>query len=278
MLFFDRSRHAQAALLNPGSSPEPKFSYVSNRTDGTRPVVHHGLTLSALLAITLCLRAKDADISFQLPTVFQLKRSVRKYCVWKSFSGRGSGIFQKEFQMLGKIAAVAAVAAGGMMISKQFRKTRNAEKTTIEESIEVNVPVSTAYNQWTQFEEFPKFMKGVCEVSQVDDTHLHWRAKIGRKEEEWDAEITEQIPDQRIAWHSTGGAENAGVLTFHKISDSTTRIMLQMDYGPKGFMEGLGDALGAVKIRTRGDLKRFKKFIEDRGSETGAWRGSVAHH
>jgi uncharacterized membrane protein len=208
----------------------------------------------------------------------QLNVQSGKNSGWKNPSERESGILQEETQMLGKIATMAAVAAGGMMISKQLRKARNAEKTTIEESVEVNVPVSTAYNQWTQFEDFPKYMKGVCEVRQLDDTHLHWRARIGGKEEQWDAEITEQIPDQRIAWRSTSGAENAGVLTFHKISDSTTRIMLQMDYGPKGFMEGLGDALGAVKIRTRGDLKRFKKFIEDRGTETGAWRGSVAQH
>jgi uncharacterized membrane protein len=180
--------------------------------------------------------------------------------------------------MLGKIVTLAAVAAGGVLLSKQYKKSRDSEKTTIEESIEVNVPVSAAYNQWTQFEDFPKFMKGVCEVRQLDDTHLHWRAEIAGKEEEWDAEITEQIPDQRIAWRSISGAENAGVVDFHKISDSTTRIMLQMDYGPKGFMEGLGDALGAVKLRTRGDLKRFKKFLESRGSETGAWRGEVARH
>ena len=180
--------------------------------------------------------------------------------------------------MFGKIVTMAAVAAGGMMLSKQLRKSRDSEKTTIEESIEINVPVSVAYNQWTQFEDFPRFMKGVCEVRQIDDTHLYWRADIAGKEEQWDAEITEQLPDHRIAWRSTSGAENAGVVTFHKISDSTTRIMLQMDYGTKGFMEGIGDALGAVKIRTRGDLKRFKKFLEERGSETGAWRGSVAQH
>lgn len=180
--------------------------------------------------------------------------------------------------MFGKIATIAAVAAGGMVLSKQFKKSRDAGKTTIEESIEVNTPVSVAYNQWTQFEDFPKFMKGVCEVRQLDDTHLHWRAEIAGKEEQWDAEITEQIPDHRIAWRSTSGAKNAGVVTFHRISDSTARIMLQMDYGTKGFMEGLGDALGAGKLRVRGDLKRFKAFLENRGSETGAWRGSVTQH
>jgi uncharacterized membrane protein len=180
--------------------------------------------------------------------------------------------------MLGKIVTIAAVAAGGIMLSKQLRKSRDSGMTTLEESIEIDVPVSTAYNQWTQFEDFPKFMKGVCEVHQIDDTHVHWRARIGGKEEEWDAEITEQIPDKRIAWRSTSGAENSGVMTFHKISDSKTRIMLQMDYSPRGFLEGFGDALGAVAARTRGDLKRFKKFVEDQGKETGAWRGTVGQH
>ncbi|MGH8763456.1 MAG: SRPBCC family protein [Nitrosospira sp.] len=180
--------------------------------------------------------------------------------------------------MFGKIATIAAVAASGMVLSKRLKKSRDAGKTTIEESIEVNMPVSVAYNQWTQFEDFPKFMKGVCEVRQLDDTHLYWRAEIAGKEEQWDAEITEQIPDKRIAWRSASGAKNAGVVTFHKISDSTTRIMLQMDYGTKGFMERLGDALGAGKLRVRGDLKRFKAFLENRGSETGAWRGSVTQH
>lgn len=180
--------------------------------------------------------------------------------------------------MLAKMLAIAAVTAGGIMLSKQLRKSRKPGKTTIEESIEVNVPVSTVYNQWTQFEDFPKFMKGVLEVRQLDDTHLHWCAEVAGKEEEWDAEITEQIPDKRIAWRSTSGAQNAGVVTFHKISDSTTRIMLQMDYAPKGFIEKVGDAVGTVEIEARGDLEDFKKFLEERMSETGAWRGAVPQH
>ena len=128
------------------------------------------------------------------------------------------------------------------MLSKHFRKNHGPEKmSTIEESVEVNVPVGTAYNQWTQFTEFPKFMKGVKEVQQVDPTHLHWRAVVAGREEEWDSRITEQIPDNRIAWCSTSGPKNAGVVTFHKISDSTSRIMLQMDYAPQDFVEGIGD-------------------------------------
>src|SRR6478609_7385989 len=110
----------------------------------------------------------------------------------------------------------------------------------IERSIEINVPVRAAYNQWTQFEEFPKFMEGVKHVKQLDDKHLHWKAEIGGKEEEWDAEITEQIPDKRIAWRSRDGAKNAGVVTFHRLSDSTSKVMLQMEYDPDGVLEKCG--------------------------------------
>jgi uncharacterized membrane protein len=146
---------------------------------------------------------------------------------------------------------------------------------TIEKSVDVNVPVNTAYNQWTQFEDFPKFMEGIKEVKQLDDTHLHWRAEVAGKEKEWDAEIAEQIPDQRIAWRSTSGAPNGGVVTFHRIDDNTTRIMLQMEYDPQGVAENIADAAGVVGRRVEGDLQRFKEFIESRGQETGAWRGKV---
>ncbi|HUR79026.1 MAG TPA: SRPBCC family protein [Acidimicrobiales bacterium] len=145
----------------------------------------------------------------------------------------------------------------------------------IEESVEVQVPVSVAYNQWTQFEEFPQFMEGVESVKQVDDTHLHWTAQIAGAHREWDAEIVEQHPDERIAWRAIDGAENAGVVTFHKISADTTKVMLQLDFEPEGFVEKAGDALGVVKRRATGDLERFKTFIEARGTETGGWRGNV---
>jgi len=147
--------------------------------------------------------------------------------------------------------------------------------STIEESIEVKVPVRTAYNQWTQFEEFPRFMEGVEEVRQVDDTHLHWKADIAGQDREWDAEITEQHPDERVAWKSTGGAQHAGVVTFHRIGDEQSRVMLQLDVEPEGFTEQVGDKLGFVKRRVKGDLERFKELIESRGSETGGWRGEV---
>ena len=147
--------------------------------------------------------------------------------------------------------------------------------STIEQSIDVNVPVHTAYNQWTQFEEFPRFMEGVEEVRQLDERRLHWRANIGGRVEEWDAVITEQHPDERIAWKNTTGAANAGVVTFHRLADNKTRIMLQMEYDPHGVVENLGDLLGMVSRRVANDLERFKEFIEARGHETGAWRGEV---
>ncbi len=147
--------------------------------------------------------------------------------------------------------------------------------STIEKSVEVDVPVRMAYNQWTQFEEFPKFMEGVQEVTQLDDTHLHWKAKIAGKDKQWNAVITEQKPDQRIAWKSTDGAKNAGVVTFHRLSDSKSKVMVQMDYEPEGTVENVGDVVGAVSLRVAGDLDRFKDFVESRGRETGAWRGDV---
>jgi uncharacterized membrane protein len=148
--------------------------------------------------------------------------------------------------------------------------------SSITKSIDVNVPVRTAYNQWTQFESFPQFMEGVEEVRQLDDTHLHWRASIGGKEAEWDAVITEQIPDERVAWRNTTGKTNAGVVTFHRLGDDQTKVTVQMEYEPEGVVENVGDKLGFDDRRVQGDLERFKEFIESRGSETGAWRGEVA--
>jgi uncharacterized membrane protein len=146
---------------------------------------------------------------------------------------------------------------------------------SVVESIDVKVPVSTAYNQWTQFEDFPRFMEGVKAVTQTDDTHLHWVAEVAGKEKEWDAEISEQHADERVAWNATFGAENAGVVTFHRIDDETTRVTLQLDAEPEGVVENVGTALGFLERRVKGDLERFKEFIESRGAETGAWRGEV---
>ncbi len=147
--------------------------------------------------------------------------------------------------------------------------------STVEQSIDVNVPIRTAYDQWTQFEDFPRFMEGVKSVKQIDDTHLRWVAEVAGRDKEWDAEISEQHPDERVAWHSTGGARNAGVVTFHRIDDDTTRVTVQMDVEPDGMIESAGDLVGVLDRRVQGDLERFKEFIEERGAPTGAWRGEV---
>lgn len=146
----------------------------------------------------------------------------------------------------------------------------NATKT-----IDVNVPVRMAYNQWTQFEDFPMFMEDVEEVRQLDDTKLHWKATIDGRTEEWTAEITEQDPDQRIAWRSTSGPQNAGVVTFHKLDDNSSRVALQMEYEPEGMVESAGAALGMFDRNVQSNLENFKEFIERRGRETGSWRGKV---
>ncbi|MEU8678685.1 SRPBCC family protein [Streptomyces sp. NPDC048560] len=146
----------------------------------------------------------------------------------------------------------------------------------VEESVEVDVAVRTAYNQWTQFETFPHFLDGVERIEQRTDTMTHWVAKIGGVTKEFDAEITEQIPDERVAWTTLGGeVRQAGVVTFHRLDDVRTKVMLQLDYDPDGFAETVGDKLGFVKRQITGDLKRFKSYIEDRGHETGSWRGAV---
>jgi uncharacterized membrane protein len=145
----------------------------------------------------------------------------------------------------------------------------------IEKTIELNVPVTTAYNQWTQFEEFPRFMEGVERVRQVDDKHVYWMASIGGKQKEWHSVITEQIPDQMIAWRTEEGAKNTGRIMFTRIADNKSQIDLRLEYEPEGAIEHTGDVMGVVAGRVEGDLRRFKEFIESRGHETGAWRGNV---
>lgn len=145
----------------------------------------------------------------------------------------------------------------------------------IESSITVHVPVHTAYNQWTQFEEFPRFMEGVKEVRQLDDKRVHWIAEVAGKQKHWDAEITEQLPDQRIAWRSISGAQNAGIVEFRTVGQDETEVRVRMEFEPEGPAENLGAILQAADVRVKGDLRRFKDFIESRGTETGAWRGEI---
>ena len=146
---------------------------------------------------------------------------------------------------------------------------------TITESIDVAVDVTTAYDQWTQFESFPQFMEGVDEVRQLDDTHLHWVTSVGPVTREFDATVTEQHPDERVAWKSDDGPEHAGVVTFHRLDDGQTKVTVQMSIDPDGFVENVADKANILDHRVKGDLKRFKEFIESRGNETGAWRGDV---
>jgi uncharacterized membrane protein len=147
--------------------------------------------------------------------------------------------------------------------------------TAVQESVDVAVPVRTAYDQWTQFESFPQFMDGVESIVQTDDTHSHWKTKIGGVEREFDTEVTEQHPDERVAWKSTDGTTHAGVVTFHRLSDNESRVTVQIDWRPAGLVEKAGAAVGADDRQVKADLKRFKTFVESRGSATGAWRGEV---
>ena len=148
--------------------------------------------------------------------------------------------------------------------------------TTIEQSIDLDVPVRAAYDQWTRFEEFPQFMKGVEEIRQLDDRHLHWVAELGGTRHEWDAEITEQQPDERVAWRNTDGKDNAGVVTFHKLSDTSSRVMVQIDFVPEGIKEKVGAAINAPDRQVKGDLERFKELVEAKGGpDEGGWRGEV---
>jgi uncharacterized membrane protein len=146
---------------------------------------------------------------------------------------------------------------------------------TVEKSIVVDVDVRTAYNQWTQFEEFPQFMEGIEKVRQEGDSHTHWHANIVGKDVQWDADIIEQTPDQRVSWRSTTGAHNAGTVSFQPQGSDRTQVTLLLEYEPEGFFETVGSALGFVDSRVEGDLERFKTFIESRGQETGAWRGEI---
>ena len=146
---------------------------------------------------------------------------------------------------------------------------------TVEKSIEIGVPVSTAYNQWTQFESFPRFMDGVDRVDQTSPTTTHWVTSIGGVHREFDAEITEQSPDERIAWTTLNGPKQAGLVSFHRVDATTSRVILRMDVMPEGVLETLGAKLGLVGHRIEGDLERFKAFIESRGVEEGGWRGTV---
>ena len=177
--------------------------------------------------------------------------------------------------IVGFLVAVSVKRSLSLALLAHIKLRESSMDQFIEKSIRVAVPLTTAYNQWTQFEDFPRFMEGIEAVRQLDDTHLHWVAKIAGKQKEWDAEITEQTPDERIAWRSVGGAANSGLVEFRPLGAQETEVRVKMGYEPEGVVEKAGDAIGAPERRVEGDLERFKKFVESRGRETGAWRGEV---
>ena len=146
---------------------------------------------------------------------------------------------------------------------------------SVQQAVDVDVPIRVAYDQWTQFESFPQFMGGVERITQIDETRTHWVTNIDGVKREFDAEITEQHPDERVAWASLDGPKHAGVVTFHRLDDSKTRVMIQIDWEPEGLVEKAGAALGVDDRQVKADAKRFKEFIESRGAETGAWRGDI---
>jgi uncharacterized membrane protein len=184
-------------------------------------------------------------------------------------------LFPAAGQRLAVLDAVRfAIRMPGMLLAaSRAHPGENMER--IDKTFEIDCPIRTVYNQWTQFEDFPRFMDGVKEVRQIDDTHLHWRASIGGKDKEWDAEITEQVPDQRIAWRSTSGAPNAGTVRFEPLAQDRTRVMLSMEYEPQGMVEKAGDAIGVVSHKVENAVEKFKELVEERGAETGEWRGEV---
>jgi len=186
---------------------------------------------------------------------------------------------QNPWIMLGSAVLTGYVLAGLREERSPSQDYMTEKKSsmieTIEKSTDVNVPVRTAYNQWTQFEEFPRFMEGVESVKQLNDTALHWVANVGGERKEWRAQITEQVPDHHIAWRSEGGDFTSGVVSFQALGPNKTRVTVRFNYEPKGVVEKLGDMLGMASRRVEGDLKRFKDFIESKGHETGAWRGTV---
>jgi uncharacterized membrane protein len=149
--------------------------------------------------------------------------------------------------------------------------------STVTESVDVEVPVHTAYNQWTQFEEFPNFMEGVERVTQVDDRHNHWVTSVAGAKREFDTEIVDQLPDERVAWRTVSGeVKQKGVVTFQRLDATHTRVRLAMDVEPSGMAEKTADLVGIIDRRAKGDLRRFKEYIEDRGRESGAWRGRIS--
>jgi len=191
-------------------------------------------------------------------------------------SGRKAAEAAGEYMDRNRWPVIAGVAVGALVVGFLLRRWRQRGLlNTVEKTIEVDAPLTQVYNQWTQFEQFPQFMQGVEQVKQTDDKHLHWVANVGGKRKEWDAEITQQIPDRRIAWRSVSGTRTGGIVKFEPKDANHTVVWLKLAYEPEGPAETIGDALGILSRRVEGDLERFRDFIEHRPSASGAWRGEI---
>jgi uncharacterized membrane protein len=229
--------------------------------------------LALRLAADPVLRAQIVEMATQLKAAQKRVKKTRSHKL------RNTMLFLSGVGMV-----IAAVPSARQKLTSMFRGGDDSATgtspgtptpTTISEEIEVAVPVSTAYNQWTQFEQFPRFMEGVDEVRQLDDTLLHWAATVAGKHAEWDAKIIEQEPDRRISWESVDGKHTRGTVNFEEAGSGRTRIRLQMAYMPEGVTEKVGSAIGLDKRRIRGDLGRFRELIETQQFEAGAWRGEI---
>jgi len=205
----------------------------------------------------------------------KMKKNLQK--AWTRIEKKRSHKLRNSLLLLAGAGGAAAAPPSRRWLSRRlFGRSHGTTLRRIDESIEVGVPVSTAYNQWTQFEDFPLFMEGVDHVQQLDDTRLHWAATVAGKTAEWDARILEQNPDQQISWMSEDGKKTSGTVTFEPRGDSRTLIRLSMSYQAEGPAEALGSAAGLDARRVRGDLERFKELIENRGAESDAWRSEVS--
>jgi uncharacterized membrane protein len=225
--------------------------------------------LTMTLARTPALASRLGDDRKLQRQVDRALRSVRK--ALKRVERKSSHRMRNVLIALGVGGAATAAA---VPLSRRFRG--GSTPRTIDASIEVGVPVATAYNQWTQFEDFPLFMEGVDHVQQLDDTRLRWAATIAGKRAEWDAKILEQHPDRQISWISEDGKKTRGTVTFEERGAGRTIITLSMSYQAEGMAEAAGSTAGLDDRRVRGDLERFKELIEARGAETGAWRGEIS--
>ena len=240
------------------------------------------VTIGADDSVREALRTMSREQVRRLPVIdgHQLVGMVSQADLARRLSNRRSGRMLAEVSKppasrWRRLWMVPLLLGAGALLYRPLRKMRSARNSVTADTI-VRVPVHAAYDQWTQFEEFPTFMSDIEEVRQVDDTHLHWRARVAGKAREWDARIDDQEPDRKISWHSTSGARNDGTVLFEPVDPNSTRVKVEMAFEPDSMSERLGSAIGLPSRRVKADLERFRELIEKRGGEpTGAGRGTV---